>query len=346
MNFFNASFRIGSLLGIEIRVHALMVIFVVFQLVQSHDIRFDLAFYGMLFGIILVHEFGHCLGARSVGGDARHILMWPLGGLAFAHAPMTPWAQFVTVACGPLVNVVFCIVAAASMVAAVASSGYYADSGLWEIVSNTIWLNPLHPSVSMAVPALWYKALMIFYGVNLLLLAFNLLPIYPLDGGQLFFTIIWPFVGIHRATEIACYVGLGGAILLGYLGLSSGGGGSMLIFIAIFGGFTCWQRLQALRYGMIVDERIGSYDWVARNKPPRRKKRWFWQRDRKPANENPNPGGWERKVSEHQRLDQEVDEILKKVSQRGLHSLTYAERSKLERASRDRRQAEREERSQ
>lgn len=337
------SFRIGTLFGINIRVHILLILFVAFRLFSSSDPKETLVFVSMLFVIILIHELGHCFGARSVGGDAREIMMWPLGGLAFAHAPMTPWAQFVTVACGPLVNVVFCIVAGAVMVTSVMVSGIKppASPHLWGVISSVLWINPLGgPSWGLFDPATgqiasWYWWVMMFYTVNLWLLAFNMLPIYPFDGGQLFFTAIWPFVGIHQATDIACKVGLGGAVILAFLGLS-GRGGSLLFFIAIFGGMACWQRLQALKYGMVFDERIGTYDHVARSKPPRRRRSWFGGKPA-PPKQNPNPGAWTEKLSEHERLEQEVDEILKKVSERGLHSLTYAERSKLERASRERR---------
>ena len=112
MDFLNGSFRVGRLFGITIRVHILFVIWIAWRLIASGDgWQFHAAFLGMLFGIVLLHEFGHCFGARSVGGFAENILMWPLGGLAYAHAPMTPWAQFVTVASGPLVNVGFCVLA-------------------------------------------------------------------------------------------------------------------------------------------------------------------------------------------------------------------------------------------
>ena len=116
MNLLGASFRIGSLFGVNIRIHILFVIWIAFQLFSDpNNWRGTGLFMAMLFGIILVHEFGHCFGARSVGGDARDIMLWPLGGLAFAQAPMRPWPQFVTVACGPLVNVVFCLISAVAL---------------------------------------------------------------------------------------------------------------------------------------------------------------------------------------------------------------------------------------
>lgn len=334
MNLLGASFRIGSLFGINIRIHILFLFWIAFRMYQSLDWHATGMFMALLFGIVLLHELGHCFGARSVGGDAKDIMMWPLGGLAFAYAPMRPWPQFVTVACGPLVNVVFCFISALYIV----------------IVTRTfdfISLNPLAiGQIPLGAPyALGYVGL--FYDVNLFILAFNLLPIYPLDGGQLFQAIIWPFVGLQRATMLACQVGLAGCLLLGVWSLSRGGGG-MLFFIAIFGGYTCWQRLQALKYGMVVED--PSYEHTAR--PPRRGG-GFWSRFfkrgprvQKPAATrgvaNPNPGGWEAKQSERERMEAELDRILKKVSDQGVHSLSYVERQTLERATRERQKREHE----
>ncbi len=328
MDFLNGSFRIGRIAGIEIRIHVLFVLWAVWRMFDSADWRAEAWFMGMLFGIVLLHELGHCFGARSVGGDASNIMLWPLGGLAFAHAPMTPWAQFVTVAAGPLVNVVFCLISGLLLVV---------SAGTLAVLS----LNPLHPVVWMHVPpggVLEYVA--IFYWVNYWLLLFNLLPIYPLDGGQLFQCAIWPFVGLRRAVQIACQVGLAGCALLGLLALQSGGG--ILFFIAIFGGFTCWQRLQQVRYGMVVDERV---QFVR----PRSSGPGFWQRLRarwsgagrpKVTMRNPNPGAWERKIDEMEQLEREVDRILRKVHERGIHSLSYVERQTLERATRLRQKRE------
>jgi Zn-dependent protease len=64
------------------------------------------------FVIVLIHEFGHCFGARYVGGEAKEILMWPLGGLAYVDVPHTPRANFIATAAGPGMNVVICVVCA------------------------------------------------------------------------------------------------------------------------------------------------------------------------------------------------------------------------------------------
>lgn len=332
MDFLNGSFRVGRLFGITIRVHILFVIWIAFRLITGGgDWQFHAAFLALLFGIVLVHELGHCFGARSVGGFAENILMWPLGGLAYAHAPMTPWAQFVAVACGPLVNLIFCVISGGVLVAM---------TGAYQLVL----LNPFGGLLVPSAGAGWLGYVFIFYQVNLLLLAFNLLPIYPLDGGQLFQCLLWPFMGLQQAMTTACQVGIAGCIGLGLWGLSSGGGG-MLVFIALFGGFTCWQRLKMLKYGMVVDERVKYAPY--RKYTPKREgffTRLFKRRPKPSSTDghNPNPGGWERKTQEEAKGEAEVDRILKKVHERGLNSLSYVERQTLQRATRERQDRERE----
>src|SRR5262245_20112957 len=69
----------------------------------------------MLFASVLLHEFGHCFGARWVDGEANEVLIWPLGGLANLEVPHTPWANFVATVAGPVVNLVLCLVTAAML---------------------------------------------------------------------------------------------------------------------------------------------------------------------------------------------------------------------------------------
>src|SRR3954447_6728362 len=106
--------------GIRVRMHVSLLVLLVLELVTSemqkgmgwkNALTFDL----VLFGVILLHEFGHCFAARSVGGEAKDILLWPLGGLAYADAPHRAWPQFWTAAGGPLVNVVLCILTAGGL---------------------------------------------------------------------------------------------------------------------------------------------------------------------------------------------------------------------------------------
>ena len=62
--------------------------------------------YLALFLIVLIHEFGHALACRQVGGRADRIVLWPLGGVAYVDPPPRPGATLWSIAAGPLVNVV------------------------------------------------------------------------------------------------------------------------------------------------------------------------------------------------------------------------------------------------
>lgn len=111
--------------GIQVRLHILYIIITLGLLwrtsVQSNNsrevIEWFLIWVGLLFVIILLHEFGHCFAARKVDGDAKEILMWPLGGLAFCEVPHTPRANFICAAGGPFVNVLICAVAGTILLA-------------------------------------------------------------------------------------------------------------------------------------------------------------------------------------------------------------------------------------
>src|SRR5207244_131282 len=70
----------------------------------------------LLFVSVLLHEFGHCYGARLMDGDANEVLLWPLGGLAAVDVPHTPKANFITAAAGPAVNLLLCIAAGLALV--------------------------------------------------------------------------------------------------------------------------------------------------------------------------------------------------------------------------------------
>src|SRR5258708_6359545 len=101
------SLPIGRLFGIVIKVHLLFP-FVALALIlraaakgEPGDWIIATGIEAMLFVSVLLHEFGHCFGARFVDGDAHEILMWPLGGLAYVEVPHTWRANLFTAIAGP-----------------------------------------------------------------------------------------------------------------------------------------------------------------------------------------------------------------------------------------------------
>lgn len=334
MDFLNGSFKVGRLFGIDIRVHILLVLWMATRLIGANggDLKWIVIHQLMLFTIILVHEFGHCIGARMVGGDAHVILMWPFGGLAFADAPMRAWPQFVTVACGPLVNVIFCLASGAVLAAYDGGIGWFS-------------LNPLSGFPYVQGPS-WLIYLSLFFDVNYFLLAFNLLPFFPMDGGQLLRTFLWPFMGLSAATILSCQIGIAGAIIGGVWGAQNGH--FMLVILAFMGGTACWQTYLAARHGAIQE--APSFRVQRRRSEPKAESWWGKILGRGAGveapprrggpTENPNPGGWEARQSAERALETEVDRILQKVHDQGLTSLSYVERQTLERATRERQRRE------
>ena len=104
------SIRIFTLRGISVYVHWswLVVGYLELQFRTNHyqSQGWNVAEYLCLFLIVLLHEFGHALACRQVGGQADEIVLWPLGGIAFVNPPARPGAVLWSIAAGPLVNVV------------------------------------------------------------------------------------------------------------------------------------------------------------------------------------------------------------------------------------------------
>ena len=318
----NGSVPLFTVFGIRVRMHASLVILIAWEMLLS-ETRFGmgvvnaLTFGVSLFGIILLHEFGHCFAARRVGGDANDILMWPLGGLAFADAPNRPWPQLVTAAGGPLVNVVICAVSAA---------------GMWAIAAlghHSFTLNPLH------IRGVYFYLAWVF-DLSLMLLLFNLLPIFPMDGGRILQALLWFKLKYYRATLITCVVGMVGSVLMVMYGLAFVRSWYGLIFVLIgIGCFrTCFQlRAQVKAAGPweFEDDGIDYSASTWQPDEPRKKSRKLSRRVAKRL----------RRQAEREENEQaEIDAILAKVSAQGMQSLTWAERRALRKATERQRERE------
>jgi Zn-dependent protease len=153
------------------------------------SMAWNVAEYLALFAIVLMHEFGHALACRQTGGQADHIVLWPFGGVAFVNPPQRPGAQLWAIAAGPLVN-------AALVPLLSALSWARLDFG-WGLGS-------------VDVGRFLHNVALINFG----LLVFNLMPVYPLDGGQILRSVLWFFVGRARSLQIASIIGFIGVAVL------------------------------------------------------------------------------------------------------------------------------------
>ena len=210
--------------GIDVFLHWSWFLVAVFE-IQSRSrsyssLTWNVLEYLALFLIVLLHEFGHSLACRQVGGRADHIVLWPLGGVAYVDPPPRPGATLWSIAAGPLVNV--------ALVPTLKVAGMLSRSlGWYDAIPN---LHPLLRTVAL---------------INFGLLIFNILPIYPLDGGQILRSLLWFVVGRARSLLVATILGFIG--VAGMIGLALWMRSVWYGALAFFMLMNCWGGLQHAR---------------------------------------------------------------------------------------------------
>jgi Zn-dependent protease len=218
--------RLFRFAGIQVYLHFTWFIVAALAVTQFAG-RYSSPIWGFLeyvglFAIVLLHEFGHALACRQTGGVADKIILWPLGGIAFVNPRPRPGAYLWSIAAGPLVNVV-----------------------LYPILSFILY-GAVESGLQTSNPDAFIFISMISY-VNRVLLVFNLLPIYPLDGGQIVRGLLWFVVGRIRSLKIASLIGFAGAVLLVLVALHQGS--IILGLLALFilsQAYAGWRYAQAL----------------------------------------------------------------------------------------------------
>lgn len=335
----------------------------------------------LLFGIILLHELGHCFGGRAVGGEPQEILIWPLGGLAFVDTPQHWKAHTLTAAAGPATNALLCFLLAIPLFAAGLlpplnpisnpyamelhnyrnGRTYTSQYGLRAYQAQPATAPPVAAEFSAeaakgineafakrdfdgvtakvaaagfqrAVAPGWAVWVGRAFWLSWAMLLINLLPAYPLDGGQILQGLIWARSDYRQGITVAAYSGFVVALLL--LVLSFSANESFITGASLFMMFVSANRLNALE----TDDGAFGYDFSAgytsleRDEPrPRRavKKQGFlkrWLRARAARR-------MQQEVEARQRDEERFDLLLGKVHQTGKASLTDEERRFMERVS-------------
>lgn len=221
------SFRLFRFLGIDVHLHWSWLVVAMYSVstrVPNYvSPAWALLEYLTLFFVVLLHEFGHALATRQVGGRANQIVLWPLGGVAYVESPQRPGATLWSIAAGPLVNVVLVPV-------------FYVSG--WAL--GTTGLLDDNPDLHHFINAINL--------MNVSLLVFNLLPVYPLDGGQILHALLWYPLGRGRSLLAATIVGLAGGV--GLVGLAvwwqSWWTGIMAFFL-LTGSWSSLKQAKAIR---------------------------------------------------------------------------------------------------
>lgn len=239
------SIKLFTLGGTAVRMHLTFLLLVAWiAAVQymrgtAHDAFVGVLFILVLFGCVVLHEFGHIWAARRYGIRTPDVTLLPIGGVAsMERMPEKPVQEIIVALAGPAVNAVIAL-------ALVMVLGLRFDSTqiTVEALQSSFWAQ-----VALA---------------NVILLVFNLIPAFPMDGGRVLRALLAMWLGFGPATKVAARIGQGLAIVFAFLGLM---GNPLLILIAVFiflaaAGEAGHVQVRELTRGRLVtDAMITSYE--------------------------------------------------------------------------------------
>jgi len=234
------SWRIATVAGIGVYVHGtflLLLAYVVFmQLTHgggAYSVIGELLTIAALFSIVVLHELGHALAARRYGIKTQDIILLPIGGVArLERIPEEPVKELVIAVAGPAVNVVLgfvCIFGLFLLVAVFGAANVVPPHvPLFNFVLGGL---PQIQSVS-ELPLLLFFFLSRLLMANVIMVLFNMLPAFPMDGGRVLRALLAMWTSHVQATRIAAKIGQFMAVVFLIIGLLSGQ--PMLMFIALF----------------------------------------------------------------------------------------------------------------
>lgn len=199
--------KLGKIAGIDVSLHwSLLLLIGGYGLAAPSGAALGVVlFFSAIFGCVLLHELGHSMAARQFGINTSSIVLLPIGGIASLESmPRKPLHELWIAVAGPLVNVV---------------------------IAATLFLFLELGAIQSFLPGTegWFVNLMY---ANIGLVAFNLVPAFPMDGGRVLRSLLAMRIPYLKATNIAAKVGQIVAIGLGLLGLFASN--LMLILVATF----------------------------------------------------------------------------------------------------------------
>jgi Zn-dependent protease len=226
------SWKIARLSGINVFIHWTFWLLPAWVILTQRDsaeklsLWLNLLLLASLFVCVVMHEMGHALTARHFGIGTRSITLCPLGGIAqLERMSQKPWEEFCIAIAGPLVNVVLAAILAVMFVAGLVLDPELVDSAAGHFLA-------------------------ILLALNIMMVLFNLLPAFPMDGGRVLRALLANSMGLLRGTRVAVAVGTIVAVLMGVVGVAWAGNP----WLVLIGLFVSWSGHQELRV-LEMDER-------------------------------------------------------------------------------------------
>jgi stage IV sporulation protein FB len=318
---------------VHLRVHALfvavavLVMYLITGPAGQDSVGYGALAVAILFFSVVAHEAGHCLAAVRLGGNPEQIVIGPLGGLNAFEVPRDPRAELIKALAGPIVNL--------AIVLALLPVVLGANLGISHLLS------PLEPTGLLDGPW-WAVCVKLGFWINGLLLTVNLLPAIPFDGSRILLTLLWPAVDYRTAAHVVVraskLTALGICVLAWLLGDVQSAdllpAWVPLVLLAVFIYFHAAHDAMRLEESD-WDEDLLNYDFsqgytsLERNAEPNRKpgsSLWQWLAHQRDLRQR-------RRQFREQDEERQVDEILLRLHQGGMKSLTAKQRALLQRVS-------------
>ncbi len=201
------AFSVGKILGIKVYIHFSFFLIFVWRAyvayteegMDASGILFECLVVAAIFVCVLMHEYGHALAARRYGIPTRQIMLLPIGGVAqLERMPQNPKQELVVALAGPAVNVALALILLPVVLLQFPVS-YFTSWQYMDVLLDS------------------FTARLLF--VNIILLLFNLLPAFPMDGGRVLRALLGFWLSFTKATNIAARIGQAmaiGFIILGF----------------------------------------------------------------------------------------------------------------------------------
>ncbi len=322
MNFLLSSHKVGRILGIDVHIaYSLYLITGLFIMQYSQSGIYAVLSMLLIPVCVLAHELGHSVVSQKFGVRVNRIVLHMLGGAAEIGGLIPgPKAEILIAIMGPIVSL---FIAGISLIMMI-------------VLQN-----------SPAIELFYYLTYM-----NTFLAIFNLIPVFPMDGGRIALATIMIFKGPEKALRFVKPMTIAGvALLCGYGALNMLSGNPNGLFMILIGVLVYFQgnqelqaRMYAARYSSMHDtwqnsfksdkHKDATYNSSNYNKSKKSSKDTFkedsiigaWRKKRKASKEA-------KLKAKRTELDDRVDEVLRKVKEEGISTLSPGEKALLQSAS-------------
>lgn len=240
---FESAWHVGTFAKIPVKIHWSFVLILVYVASTAAsqgsgwmEITIEICFVLTMFLCVVLHEFGHALTAKQYGIQTEDIILLPIGGVArLRNLPEKPVQELIIAIMGPVVNVVIAIILFGYLIGTFGVEFFNIDN-----IGNLSFSN-------------WSGFIPLLLISNIMLVVFNMIPAFPMDGGRVLRALLAMGMGKLKATRIATLVGQAICIVLIIIGLYYEAYTLALIGVFIF--FSATQEYRSVALDSVIRDK-------------------------------------------------------------------------------------------